>query len=763
MQKSVKARQADPPSGRRGMSLTTRLSLLVVLLVAGIIAALTYFNLQAVQTSQNQNVQANLSQRAYNLSQLVGSSLETHINELVSLSLNSAIINSIKERNAGYKGTSAEIINGIQQLDARWRKAPDSDGLIVKTLSRDAAGGAALGAFLKAFPVQSEVFITDKYGATIASTGRLSDYYQADEGWWQSAWNSGLGNTFVGEPEYDPSVKITAVNIAIPVRDLATNQVIGVLRSTLNIDDLVLTLTSAKLGVTGYAELYSAEGKALLAGRSEQSNKSGTGKLSGEVLRKLTAPSIGYFIAKGEQGQGVVFAHAPVQLRDGRTDKSSLGWFLTFRQDSTEAFATSATIARNSVLIGVIALVVAVLLALLVAGSISAPIRRLAALSVRVGQGDLSQTANVKNRDEIGALAGSFNEAIVRLRGMIQTEQERDQERHQRQQLQSNVSEFLGVAMDIAQGDFTKRGRVTEDVLGNVVDAINLMVEELALLLKEVQATASQVNSGSVQMEEVSTSIFKRTQEQADAVQRVRQQTEKVAESIQAMAAQANTSAQAAQQTLAASAKGQEALSNTLSGMQSIRREVQNISKSIKGLSERSAEISEVVETIDSIAKQTNLLALNASLEAAGAGEAGARFAVVARQVRKLAEDTAKSAQRVSLLVKGIQTEVQGVSLSIEGGSKEVEQGYRIASEASERLREISTLANQTTELARQMSQVAQAQAGEVVSVGQSVQGIAQVSEETEMQSQYGRQAAGELSLLSEQLRSSLQRFRLPE
>ncbi|PJI36910.1 hypothetical protein CTI14_70935, partial [Methylobacterium radiotolerans] len=38
--------------------------------------------------------------------------------------------------------------------------------------------------------------------------------------------------------------------------------------------------------------------------------------------------------------------------------------------------------------------------------------------------------------------------------------------------------------------DLTKRGKVTEDVLGNVVDSINVMVDELSDLLRNVQDVA---------------------------------------------------------------------------------------------------------------------------------------------------------------------------------------------------------------------------------------------------------------------------------
>src|SRR5438445_31365 len=118
----------------------------------------------------------------------------------------------------------------------------------------------------------------------------------------------------------------------------------------------------------------------------------------------------------------------------------------------------------------------------LLADRIARPVTQLVQAAQRVGQGDLSETVPVRSRDEIGALGQAFNEAIVRLRSQVQTESERDDERRRREELQENIIKFLDTAMEVSQGDLTKRGEVTSDVLGNVVDAINLMVAENAAI-----------------------------------------------------------------------------------------------------------------------------------------------------------------------------------------------------------------------------------------------------------------------------------------
>ncbi|MCX7782527.1 MAG: methyl-accepting chemotaxis protein [Meiothermus sp.] len=394
-----------------------------------------------------------------------------------------------------------------------------------------------------------------------------------------------------------------------------------------------------------------------------------------------------------------------------------------------------------------------------VARSITGPVGQLFTASNRLRKGDLGVQVEVLSSDELGSLARTFNETTLQLKAKAEADAE---QLRQTQLLQENIGAFLNVAMDIAQGDLTKRGRVTEDVLGNVVDAVNLTVEEIAYLLKQVQTAAEMVNQGASQMAQSSGSVLEKAESQAELSARARIEALDATETIRNMAGQIAQGTGLVMQAKEAALEGKDAVQNTLSGMQNIRREVQSISKSIKGLSDRSLEVSEVVDAISRIAKQTNLLALNAAIEAAGAGEAGARFAVVADQVRKLAEDSARAAQRVSLLVKGIQTEIQGVVISVEGGTREVEQGYRIATEAGSKLEQIAALAQQSAEAARYVAQATQEQVSRVEEVTGVVQDIYNTALQTDEESRKGRQTAEELRALAQQLSQSLTRFRLP-
>ncbi|HUP36417.1 MAG TPA: methyl-accepting chemotaxis protein [Candidatus Limnocylindria bacterium] len=435
----------------------------------------------------------------------------------------------------------------------------------------------------------------------------------------------------------------------------------------------------------------------------------------------------------------------------------------TVRVGMDKAIITAAAVGAGNFLLLVLGGIAAaaVLAGVIFAQRITRPVNALMSVAELVGRGDLSQLVPVTSRDEIGQMAITFNESIVRLRSLVQTETDRDEERRKREELQQNIIKFLDTVVEIGKGDLTRRGEVSWDVLGNVVDAINLMVEEISSIVGDVRQAALRVASGSQDTIRITGELAEAAQAQARDAVSVTRSVADVTVSVRQVADSADQSAKAARQVLQAASKGGGAVRNSLASMQQIRAEVQTISKKIKSLGDRSLEISNIVNTIQDIAAQTHLLALNASIEAAGAGEAGLRFSVVADEVRKLAERASQATRDIGTLIKGVQIETQEAVVAMEAGTREVESGYEVSLKAEEALQEIGKISQTSAELAAEISNASQTQVQGAEAVAGAVQAIAGAAVKTEQGVQQSRKNVEQLARLAEELTAKLSRFKL--
>ncbi len=89
------------------------------------------------------------------------------------------------------------------------------------------------------------------------------------------------------------------------------------------------------------------------------------------------------------------------------------------------------------------------------------------------------------------------------------------------------------------------------------------------------------------------------------------------------------------------------------------RETLSHMSESMENINESIEKVKTVTTVIKDIAEQTNVLAINASIEASHAGERGAGFSVVASEVKKLASEVQKNANLSDEIVKTVLGQVE--------------------------------------------------------------------------------------------------------
>ncbi len=300
-----------------------------------------------------------------------------------------------------------------------------------------------------------------------------------------------------------------------------------------------------------------------------------------------------------------------------------------------------------------------------------------------------------------------------------------------------------------------REGEVLYDVMYNLkeVDTILTRVQETSDRLTDIANEGLSKQANSVD------DINDRTQQAKALLTEMRE----IASNISQMINDISGSAQETVRNSNAAAKlvsdGKDVANQTRDVIDALSESINKIATAITDLAARVDDIEKASELIKGIASQTNLLALNASIEAARAGEAGRGFAVVADEVRSLSlrteETTVQIHDLISSFKKTAQETVELAAANQQNAQAGVEQIHATNNKLDEVLHSISNINNLITSV----NETVQAHAGTAEDVNIKVQHIASMSEENVESSNDNLEQMREVSSISTDLNTMINRF----
>ncbi|QNU65544.1 methyl-accepting chemotaxis protein [Ruminiclostridium herbifermentans] len=267
--------------------------------------------------------------------------------------------------------------------------------------------------------------------------------------------------------------------------------------------------------------------------------------------------------------------------------------------------SSSKNLGNRIAIIGLICVVVAFVLCIFIARSVSIPLGRFVSTMEKAKSGDLTDQVIDNGSDEITDVCNSYNEMLL------------------------NINSLISKVKDSSQHVFSSAGKITtaSESTYNISGQIAQTIGEIA---KGSANQASHISDSVIVMNNLSEGIATVDENVTQVIT--------IANKINGLNATAYSTI------------------NKLNDKSILVSDTTNkVHANINELSNSMSEIQKIVKLQSSISEQTNLLALNASIEASRAGDAGRGFAVVASEVSKLAEKS----KEFNMIINDIITSIE--------------------------------------------------------------------------------------------------------
>ena len=325
------------------------------------------------------------------------------------------------------------------------------------------------------------------------------------------------------------------------------------------------------------------------------------------------------------------------------------------------------------------------------------------------------------------------------------------------------LSQLKNVVENITKNnDLTLRSTInSNDEIGSLGKAFNLMVESMSLVVKELSKQADTLaysaNSLSITAEKNHTEIIR----QADAINQVATTTSEMEMSIKSVASSAEQAAKLAKKGNSHATKGNQVVIHTVTSIQNLANNLNHSLATIEQVNQHSENIGAVLGVIKNIAEQTNLLALNAAIEAARAGDQGRGFAVVADEVRTLAQRTQGSTKEIETLIETLQSGALAAVKAMNNSELEVKNSVVQAEKAGSSLVMITESVDNITDLNVRIANAAEQQSLATEEISHNISRIQLITDETASHSKETSSSSEALKQQAEKLRILSAKFRI--
>jgi len=219
--------------------------------------------------------------------------------------------------------------------------------------------------------------------------------------------------SMVSQPVMSTSVREPILVISVPVKTKGS-EVAGVVVAVASLRPL---WGMARQMASGGYDVYIVDDRGWLVAHSDPSRLTEDRDLSSvEIVRSFLATrglisnTEPFFLEKGGAQVRMLGTYARVPDDSSGGPETSTGWGVIAQVSDAEAFYAAHEARRQAIILTGIVTLLAIVFGTVFAGQISRPVQELARGARRLASGDYGTRVKVRSRNEVGFLAGAFNQ-----------------------------------------------------------------------------------------------------------------------------------------------------------------------------------------------------------------------------------------------------------------------------------------------------------------------------------------------------------------
>jgi PAS domain S-box-containing protein len=301
-----------------------------------------------------------------------------------------------------------------------------------------------------------EIFLTNKFGALVASTTKLTTYAHGNKYWWKGTYNN--GSVFFDDRGYDESVGGYVLGVVVPVKK--DGEIIGILKANLNI------LGSVSEILMSYQKEFEFENKNEHFGEMKLIRSGGlivfengleplSKRIPIELTELMQTTNENSFIFKQHSKEWIIalseisvtsnkegyrFGGSFESIDHKQGNRGESWYVIDFLPKANIVEPVKSTL-KMLLYFGLLLSSIIAIIALIIGSATAKPIKELMSQTQKISKGNFDSRVSVKRKDELGLLAASFNEMGEYLQNTTTSISKLKVEINERQKVEESLKE----------------------------------------------------------------------------------------------------------------------------------------------------------------------------------------------------------------------------------------------------------------------------------------------------------------------------------